>query len=743
MANTPIKLGPTVSPPGEFNVKSYGAIGNGIADDTAAVQSALDALSVPATVYFPPGTYALSGNGMLLSLPAGSVIKGAGTHETTVKAIAGIINWMAQFTALRSNITFEDMTFDTNALATGGVVCYGNACPDITFRRCRFIGGSFGLGFSGMVGAIVEDCEFFGGCKNLSHGIAIDSGSSRIKILNNKFHYLWSGVTVGTGGDANTNLTEWLTVEGNEFKNQWWTWPTLASNSGGTVTYANDGDWVTVLTDSAGIDSSGVDVYGTIRMLEVRRTGTITAASQTHLEDSGAAFVADGTIRCEIIRTSGKFTTVTAIESATKLRIDGWLDSTTYLPVAAPTGSYTLYKVITGRVSTKEATTIHTYEKTYDFNGDYVLPAAGTLYEIYRNPNYPLHIEYGGKNIRIAGNIFRGGWADQCSVYCNRAQIVDNTLEDGQDVGITLNGTTGVGESIVANNRVQHQGTWAIYLSGENCDISGNNCSGNGWTNHINKYEIGGIALQSALNSSVRNNRVRGLGMTFSRAGISLRDVKEVTVSDNHCDEQSRAGIVMYLDSALESNTGIKLRDNRCSITHLSDNATIPVPPGFDYGALRHDDLGVTGTPEGSVIAGIGTTFHSSTGAVYFKRTGSDATGWALASMSSSGAAAPTTGVWAVADIIYNTAPAAGGVIGWVCTVAGGFGTAWVNSTLYIRDTLVSNDSGKIYRCITSGTSAGAGGPTGTSADITDGTAHWKYVAPAAPTFKSFGSISS
>ena len=46
---------------------------------------------------------------------------------------------------------------------------------------------------------------------------------------------------------------------------------------------------------------------------------------------------------------------------------------------------------------------------------------------------------------------------------------------------------------------------------------------------------------------------------------------------------------------------------------------------------------------------------------------------WAVA------AAAPTTGTWKVGDMVYNNAPAAGGKIGWVCTVAGTPGTwkAW------------------------------------------------------------------
>lgn len=61
---------------------------------------------------------------------------------------------------------------------------------------------------------------------------------------------------------------------------------------------------------------------------------------------------------------------------------------------------------------------------------------------------------------------------------------------------------------------------------------------------------------------------------------------------------------------------------------------------------------------------------------------------------------------------------------------------AWVQSTAYVIGDRVNNDTGKIYECITAGTSAGSGGPTGTNADITDNTAHWKYVAAAADVFK-------
>lgn len=58
--------------------------------------------------------------------------------------------------------------------------------------------------------------------------------------------------------------------------------------------------------------------------------------------------------------------------------------------------------------------------------------------------------------------------------------------------------------------------------------------------------------------------------------------------------------------------------------------------------------------------------------------------------------------------------------------------SAWANTHAYSTlGVYVTNDSGKIYKVITTGTSAGSGGPTGTSSDITDGTVHWAYVTGA------------
>lgn len=59
--------------------------------------------------------------------------------------------------------------------------------------------------------------------------------------------------------------------------------------------------------------------------------------------------------------------------------------------------------------------------------------------------------------------------------------------------------------------------------------------------------------------------------------------------------------------------------------------------------------------------------------------------------------------------------------------------TAWAGSTAYTLGQVRRNGSTqRCYICITAGTSAGSGGPDADSADITDGTAHWRCLGDGA-----------
>lgn len=95
----------------------------------------------------------------------------------------------------------------------------------------------------------------------------------------------------------------------------------------------------------------------------------------------------------------------------------------------------------------------------------------------------------------------------------------------------------------------------------------------------------------------------------------------------------------------------------------------------------------------------------------------------------------PTSGIvgrYGIGDLIYNAAAASAAVSYWQCTTAGRLASAWNNNGAYIVGDLVKNDTNKIYICTVAGTSAGAGGPTGTGTGIVDNTVTWDYLSPLA-----------
>lgn len=81
-----------------LSVKNYGAVGDGVADDTAAIQAAITAAVVNgASVYLPAGTYLISST---LSIPSdgsasflsgvGGTFRGDGMQSSVIKAASGL-----------------------------------------------------------------------------------------------------------------------------------------------------------------------------------------------------------------------------------------------------------------------------------------------------------------------------------------------------------------------------------------------------------------------------------------------------------------------------------------------------------------------------------------------------------------------------------------------------------------------------------------------------------------------------
>ena len=112
-----------------YNVNAYGAVGNGSTNDTAAIQSAINAAAADGggTVFLPAGTYRITAThepGVRfygLKVPSKITLKGAGRDATVIKIAENqpdqcrIIANDNQVTGGDHHITFEDFTVDGNA----------------------------------------------------------------------------------------------------------------------------------------------------------------------------------------------------------------------------------------------------------------------------------------------------------------------------------------------------------------------------------------------------------------------------------------------------------------------------------------------------------------------------------------------------------------------------------------------------------------------------------------------------
>lgn len=624
---------------GGLNVRWFGAQGDGETDDRISViYTAKVAAKTGGAVYFPAGIYGVREPGILLDY-SHVIYKG---DNATIKALEQGMHMFQSHVDFAKDITLENLIIDSNDLALVGVTLYGMANVEIKIKDCTFVNFFNGIIASGGSNLTVEGCSFNGKGQG-GNAITITDGFDTLIVRNSRFMWVYSGIVIATGNNRltpNKNLMENLYVEGCYFDLGWWLIPYKYTNSGTTVSYTSN-----ILTDTAAdFLSLGLEDYDNIRIMPVLHTGTITAPPQNEisspqrLHDSAASFDTYGIKRGDVVTVNNThFAAVSGVDGAHNLRVEGWWDYNTREQVSAPSqgSTYTLYKIFIGVLAPGGLTknTITSYFNFYDLDGNVVTPVDGTRFEVlHGKPNYPLHMEYGARKVRIINNTFKRGWADQISCYGDDNHIIGNLIEDGQDVGITINSSVFqkddagriladhslTGHSLVIGNRIHHQGTWSIYIDGPNCLVSGNLITKSTWTNFIN-HNLGGIIIASdAENCSIVGNVIDGQNSPRSENGIVING-DDCLVSDNKCFNTSKSGIkVTSYGKASKAPTDVKLRNNVGEIVHEYSAV------GGDYGVLEGND-----SPEQKIIAGTGTLYRDLTGGhLWIKARGTDNAGW-------------------------------------------------------------------------------------------------------------------
>jgi hypothetical protein len=139
------------------SVKDFGAIGDGVADDTAAIQAAID--SGATAIYFPSGVYACTP----LSLASDTLYYGDG-YASRLKTVTNNFFFSASG---KQNITIQNLAFEGDSAIVGG-----KASQSLVALRSS-------------TDCTVDNCYFYGGARAINIGNSGTNLSQRILVTNN------------------------------------------------------------------------------------------------------------------------------------------------------------------------------------------------------------------------------------------------------------------------------------------------------------------------------------------------------------------------------------------------------------------------------------------------------------------------------------------------------------------------------------------------------------------------------
>lgn len=157
-----------------FNVHDYGAVGDGVADDTAAIQAALNAVSQAGRgiLVFPDGTYLIAQT--LVIKPPGNIWIQMGRAATIRRSAASVQYLIANFD---TSSTYTGYTAPGNIRLTGGIFdgaagTFTTSCTNVIFAHASNIRVEgvtsqnvvdwHGLEINSSQDVVVRDCEFRG-----------------------------------------------------------------------------------------------------------------------------------------------------------------------------------------------------------------------------------------------------------------------------------------------------------------------------------------------------------------------------------------------------------------------------------------------------------------------------------------------------------------------------------------------------------------------------------------------------
>jgi len=171
----------TAMVPTVYNVKAFGATGDGSTDDTAAIQAAIDAAGGDGVVFFPDGTFMAT----QLVLPAGCKLLGSDEGHTYIKQVSGQTGALITDDTSSANIIIENIGFHGNDNTITTALVYlgynGTAFGAVARMENVFIRNVTGIGLKINANAgVLDNIEVWTCTKE---GIYLDGSGSLLSNL--------------------------------------------------------------------------------------------------------------------------------------------------------------------------------------------------------------------------------------------------------------------------------------------------------------------------------------------------------------------------------------------------------------------------------------------------------------------------------------------------------------------------------------------------------------------------------